>query len=224
MTQALAFSLVPILAMLVCGAMATGRRPKQVQVSLFQHFAGGVVFAAVALELVPALDRSPFLLAMVVGFLAGVGAMLLVDKFASRAGMFTPVAVDLFVDGMLLAIGFATGAKGGVVLLIGLTMETSSLGLSLSPSLSQKGFSPRKVMLFILAAGLCIILGAGVAGTVLTAGGPLFEGFLGFGVACLLYLVTEELLKEAHQSKDTPLIAASFFVGFLLSFLLARLV
>lgn len=31
----------------------------------------------------------------------------------------------------------------------------------------------------------------------------------------LLYLVTEELLVEAHEKPDTPLISATFFVGFL---------
>ena len=109
MTQTLAYSLIPIGAMLACAALALKRAPGQGLVSLFQHFAGGVVFAAVA------LDRFPTLGAMAIGF-------------------------------------------------------------------------------------------------------------LGFGVACLLYLVIEELFEEAHRSKDTPLIAAAFFLGFLLSFLLARLV
>ena len=31
----------------------------------------------------------------------------------------------------------------------------------------------------------------------------------------LLYLVTEELLVEAHEKPDTPLISSMFFVGFL---------
>jgi ZIP family zinc transporter len=31
----------------------------------------------------------------------------------------------------------------------------------------------------------------------------------------LLYLVTEELLVEAHEQPDTPLVASMFFVGFL---------
>ena len=38
---------------------------------------------------------------------------------------------------------------------------------------------------------------------------------LGFGCAALLYLVTEELLVEAHEVPETPLATASFFVGFL---------
>ena len=40
-------------------------------------------------------------------------------------------------------------------------------------------------------------------------------GFLSFGLMALLYLVTEELLVEAHEKPDSPLISAMFFVGFL---------
>ena len=46
---------------------------------------------------------------------------------------------------------------------------------------------------------------------------------LGFGVSALLYLVTEELLLEAHETRDTPLIMATFFLGFLTPLILAQL-
>lgn len=38
---------------------------------------------------------------------------------------------------------------------------------------------------------------------------------LAFGAAALLYLVTEELLVEAHEGQETPLLTALFFIGFL---------
>ena len=40
------------------------------------------------------------------------------------------------------------------------------------------------------------------------------------GCATLLYLVTEELLVEAHETKDTAFATSMFFVGFLLFLLL----
>ena len=46
---------------------------------------------------------------------------------------------------------------------------------------------------------------------------------LAFGAAALLYLVTEELLVEAHEVPDTPLLTAMFFVGFLALFILEGL-
>lgn len=43
---------------------------------------------------------------------------------------------------------------------------------------------------------------------------------LGLGTVALLYLVTEELLTEAHEVPDTPLATAAFFIGFVVFFLL----
>ena len=46
------------------------------------------------------------------------------------------------------------------------------------------------------------------------AGGAM-EVVLSFGLAALLYLVTEELLREAHEERETTLATATFFAGFL---------
>lgn len=43
-------------------------------------------------------------------------------------------------------------------------------------------------------------------------------GVLSFGCAALLYLVTEELLVEAHEVPETSLSTATFFAGFLALF------
>ena len=50
------------------------------------------------------------------------------------------------------------------------------------------------------------------------------EVVLSFGAAALLYLVTEELLTEAHEVPETPWLTAMFFVGFLSLFLLEMLI
>lgn len=41
------------------------------------------------------------------------------------------------------------------------------------------------------------------------------EAILSFGLAALLYLVTEELLREAHEEGETRIGTALFFAGFL---------
>ncbi len=53
--------------------------------------------------------------------------------------------------------------------------------------------------------------------------GSFLAGILGFGVASLLYLVTEELLAEAHEEPDTPLVTSTFFAGFLLPLVMAAI-
>jgi len=64
--------------------------------------------------------------------------------------------------------------------------------------------------------GLLLVIGAGLAATVLQGlSGPPLGAVLAFGVAALLYLVTEELLVEAHEVRENTVTTAMFFVGFL---------
>ena len=50
-----------------------------------------------------------------------------------------------------------------------------------------------------------------------------FIAVANFWAAALLYLVVEELLVEAHEEAETPLLGALFFVGFLGLYLLAAI-
>lgn len=64
-------------------------------------------------------------------------------------------------------------------------------------------------LLLPLGAAIGVLLLGGLSGLALAA-------FFATGLVALLYLVTEELLVEAHEIPDTPLTTAIFFVGFLL--------
>lgn len=79
--------------------------------------------------------------------------------------------------------------------------------------------------MMILGLACLPFLGATVGGTVLAGlTGGVMDGLLAFGVAALLYLVTEELLVEAHKAPDGPWITSLFFVGFLLLLTISMLV
>jgi ZIP family zinc transporter len=66
------------------------------------------------------------------------------------------------------------------------------------------------------AIALLLPLGTAVGGPAAALSGPLLSGLFAFGLMALLYLVTEELLVEAHEVPERPWIAAMFFAGFLL--------
>ena len=69
-----------------------------------------------------------------------------------------------------------------------------------------------------------MIVGAGLGWTLLAdASVHTLAGLLSFGCAALLFLVTEELLIEAHESADTAVTTTMFFVGFLTFLLLGML-
>jgi zinc transporter, ZIP family len=162
-----------------------------------------------------------------VGFAIGIGLMLAMREHTEPAagpaeqelnpkGLVLTVGVDLLIDGLLVGIGFAAGAEVGVLVTIALTLEVLFLGLATAASLSRAGASQTRLIVTSIGLGLLIVLSA-IVGAVILGGisGTAYAAVLGFGSAALLYLVTEELLVEAHEVPETPLATASFFVGFL---------
>jgi len=217
----LAYALIPSIGILAGSLVAVAAAPTLRMISAFQHFAAGVVFAAVAVELLPQLDSLASPVSMVIGFCLGVAAMFAAKALFANTGIIVPVAIDLLIDGVLIAVGFAAGVKGGIVLLLGLTLETASLGLSSAPALVRSGIASSRVIVWMAGGGIVVLLGTAVGYAVVGQSGSFLAGILGFGVASLLYLVTEELLAEAHEVPETPLIASTFFVGFLLPLVMA---
>lgn len=228
------YSLLPALGMILGGAIASVYLPSNKLTSATQHFAAGVVFAAVAKELLPKLGADNQPIALLIGFLLGVVSMLLLKEVSNRLtesekttgvslGLVTAVGIDLLIDGILIGVAFLAGTKGGLLVAIALTLEILFLGLSTTATLGSRSVSIRTKFLLTLVLALLIPVGS-VLGAVLLSNLPIVitDGILAFGVAALLYLVTEELLIEAHEHeiKETPFITASFFVGFLCILLL----
>ncbi len=132
------------------------------------------------------------------------------------------VGIDLLIDGFLVGISFAVGEKQGLLLTLALTLEVLFVGLSTVTTLQSADQSKRMILLSLAGLAAAILLGA-VLGAFLTSviSGPILGGVLAFGAAALLYLVTEELLREAHEVPDTPLTTVMFFLGFLVFLVIA---
>jgi ZIP family zinc transporter len=150
--------------------------------------------------------------------------MLLKDleqKASGPAGLLATVGIDLLIDGLVLGLGFAAGAKQGLLLAVALTIEVLFLGLTVAVALKEREWW-RPV---VWTAGLVLLLPVGaLASTPIHLMPPaVLTAALAFGLIALLYLVTEELLVEAHEVQDRPWITAMFFAGFLLMLLLAQL-
>lgn len=233
----LLYVLFPVGAMILGALLATFRSPGPRLGSAIQHFAAGTVFAAVALELLPDVVRTHMVASTVVGFAAGVALMLTIRQLSTRLegrskekstgnmGLVVAVGVDITIDGFLIGISFAAGAKQGLLLTIALSLELLGLGLATVTALHEAG-TPRGRSVGITAGLALLVLVGATIGTTVLAGvtGPLLNGVLAFGVAALLYLVTEELLVEAHEVPETTLVTSIFFVGFLVVLLIDLLV
>ncbi|MCZ4341427.1 transporter [Sphingomonadaceae bacterium G21617-S1] len=217
--QAILFTLIPVLAVLAGAVVALIRRPGAAFVSAMQHLAAGVVFAAAATEILPQIKHDASPVATLIGGIAGVAAMLLLKELEGRArgpvAMLGAVGIDILVDGLVLGLAFVAGAKAGILLTVALTLEVLFLGLTVTAELSNSAMSRLRVLMIVLALSLLLPAGAAVAIPVATLPPTAIVGFLSFGLMALLYLVTEELLAEAHERPDSPLISAMFFIGFL---------
>lgn len=216
--QALTYTLIP-LAALAIGALTTLRfRAGPRLRSAVQHLAAGVVFAAAAGEILPDVKHGGSLLAVIVGALAGIAAMLLLKAYSSRTEGATGLAVasglDLAIDGLVLGLSFVAGARQGMLLTIALTLEVLFLGLTLVGAFAE-ALSRGRAVLMTMLVGLALPVGALLGQPIAVLPEAIRTGFYAFGLMALLYLVTEELLVEAHEKPETPITTSMFFFGFL---------
>lgn len=238
------FLVLPVIATIIGGLIAVVRPPGARVQSYIQHITAGIVFAAVAGEIIPEIKEERAPIPVIVGFALGVAVMLGVRWLAARlskgqtatvegeanavvipTSLLATVAIDLWVDGLLVGVGFAAGAQQGALLAIALTLEVLFLGLSTAAALIRGGARRGWVVGMMVALSFLVAAGAMVGVILLNglSGAPL-EVALSFGAAALLYLVTEELLVEAHEVPETPLSTALFFAGFLALFIIELLI
>lgn len=226
----LMFTLVPVIAVIAGGTISSYRQPSQGLRLTIQHFAAGVVFSAVALQILPELVLKLKIIPLIVGFSLGVvlmiGAGRLIEKIlgagdrgvgGSSAGLALASGIDTLIDGLLLGVSFGIGEKEGIMITIALTIELLLIGLSVSTSLLRDGVVRSRVIAITAMLALCLVLGSAIGGILLEGlSGAALVSVLAFATAAFLYLVTEELLVEAHKGPDTTLATTMFFVGFLM--------
>jgi ZIP family zinc transporter len=219
---------VPAVVALAGGVLAALWHPSHAARRLIQHFAAGVVLAALAVELLPEIEREhapgPVLAgSFALGALFMFGLKLASERLERRTGKRTGVNLglmaatffDVAMDGFIIGAGFAAGGETGPILAIGLSVELLFLGLALTSD------APGGWRIIALSGGLgATVLLAALLGRLLLAGAShaVLGGALAFAAAALLYLVTEELLMEAHegqQGPEPPLSTLVLFAGFL---------
>ena len=216
---------LPAIVMITGGLLTSVWHPGRALISLVQHLAAGIILAAVTLEVFPEMRAAhPAPTALVISFSLGVLFMYAIKLLGERLerggnpqtarlnyGFIITVFLDAALDGLTIGAGFAAGQKVGFALALGLSLEMLFLGMSLISD-TMKG---RR--LIVLSAGLsaalllCAVLGFYFLSKVSTS---TIAIVLAFSAAALLYLVTEELLVEAHVHKEQPYSMLILFTGF----------
>lgn len=233
------YALIPVISILIGGMTGLFQKPSGAFRSSVLHFAAGVVFSVVAVELLPDIIKEHKPIEVGIGFGLGIATMLLIKYFAEKLesnsaensnknnlpiGLLVALGIDMMIDGLLLGVGFAAGNTEGILLSVALAFEVFSLGLAVVLACSKSNISNQKSLLILFFLGLAFFVGAVLGITLLSSlSQEMLELVLSFGLAALLFLVTEELLIEAHEEKETLLQTSMFFIGFLI-FLLVGMV
>lgn len=233
------YALIPLISIIFGGITGLLKKPSGAFRSSVLHFAAGVVFSVVAVELLPDIIKNHKPIEVAIGFSLGIITMLAVKFFAEKfenkieenktanvlpMGLLVALGIDLLIDGLLLGVGFAAGNTEGILLSVALALETFSLGLAVVLACADANLSKQKNILILLVLGLFFFVGA-IIGITMLAGlsQEILELVLAFGLAALLFLVTEELLTEAHEEKESLLQTSMFFVGFLIFLLIGMI-
>jgi len=236
LTSLLLYTCIPVVTFVGGGIIATYKKTPAAFRSIILHFAAGVIFSVVAVELLPDIIERNQPLYVAIGFITGTVLMLLVKDFSENeetktktvgilpVSLVVAIGVDVLIDGFLLGIGFGAGAETGLLITLALALEMFSMGLALAAQLKEEGIAQKKSVGLITALSSLFFVGAVLGGVILShVNNEMMEVVLSFGLSALLFLVTEELLVEAHNEEDKPLHTATFFVGFLLFLVLGMI-
>ena len=227
-TTQLAVMAIPALVAVCGGFLAAVWSPGHQTRSMIQHFAAGVVLAALAVELLPEIEREHapgvvLVACFALGSLFMYGLKLWTLRLEHQAklagsasgmgtGLLLATFIDVATDGFIIGAGFAAGGETGTILALGLSVELLFLGLALASS----DVSGKKIIVVSSLLGATVLVFS-VLGSWLLSGAShaVIGGTLAFSAAALLYLVTEELLIEAHEVEEKPISTLVLFGGFL---------
>jgi ZIP family zinc transporter len=224
----LPYVLMAAAAGIVGGLLAAFWAPGVKARSAVQHFAAGVVIAAVASDLIPEVEKAGKPFGILAGFAAGglamIGMKWLVLKFEKQeeekeqlpVGIAAAAAADTLIDGAIISAGFSSGPQLGTLLAIALAFELFFLNLSVGTEFHK--WKSKRWLGLLTTTGIAFLLLLGAVAGFFVLRGISEAGvavFLSFGAAALLYLIAEELLVESIEGENIFSVAM-FFAGFLM--------
>ena len=214
-------------------------------------FAAGIMVAASFWSLLqPALESSADMgslafLPASIGFLVGVGFLLLLDVFTPhmhmdnqhegpRSGfkrttkLILAVTLHNIPEGMAVGVvyaGFLAGdagitAAGALALALGIAIQNFPEGAIVSMPLLAEGMKKSRTFWMGVLSGAVEPVAAAI--TVLAAGlvTPVMPYFLAFAAGAMLYVVVEELIPEMSEGKHSNVGTVAFALGFVVMMIL----
>uniref|UniRef100_A0A7S2AHX2 Uncharacterized protein n=1 Tax=Octactis speculum TaxID=3111310 RepID=A0A7S2AHX2_9STRA len=148
----------------------------------------------------------------------------------SNAVLVFTVCVDAAVDGVLVGLCAAVDIKTAFIMASATCLEMGFLGLAYSSSLRGPPSASKMLNLILPPVLMTATAAAGalIGDTVISSDQSLLLALLSFACVALVFLVTQELLIEAHEATsestaNNQIATCSLFFGMFLSFLLSEL-
>jgi ZIP family zinc transporter len=245
--------LVPMLGIVLGSAVVflTGKEMSGLLQKSLLGFAAGVMVAASFWSLLlPAVemqgDSKWAVMPAVVGFLLGIGFLLLIDmltphlhigttqpeglrsSFSRTTMLMLAVTIHHFPEGMAIGVVLAGAGQEGVdisvasalVVSLGIAIQNVPEGAIVSIPMRTSGKTRTKSFLLGCLSGIAQPLGAILVVLLATLFVPMLSYMLAFAAGAMLYVVVEELIPEASSGEHTNLSTILFAVGFALMMLL----
>nr|WP_206203053.1 peptidoglycan-binding protein [Thioalkalivibrio sp. XN8] len=227
MWPVLLVALLPAAGNFLGGMIAdTTRAPPRV-LNWALHAAAGIIIAIVAVELVPAARGVLAGWWIALAFVAGGGAYIAVNSAVKRLQsssaaderrrmwmIYAAIAVDLVSDGIMIGTGAAVSLQLAVVLAAGQVLADVPEGYAAMANFRDKGV-PRKTRILLSASFFIFVLGATLVAYLLLRHAPDSWQAAGlvFAGALLLVAAVEDMLEEAHETREDTRGSVLAFVG-----------
>ena len=254
MTTLIIGLLIPLFGTMLGSAfvfLMKGEMSVRLQKALLGFASGVMVAASVWSLLIPAIEmeaaRGPWsVLPAAVGFLLGIGFLLLIDELTphlhigtdkpegprshlSRTAMLAlAVTIHNLPEGMAVGVVFA-GADSGVTNIslasavavsLGIAIQNIPEGAIISMPMRAAGNSRWKSFVIGSLSGAVEPLGALAVLLLASAVLPVLPYMLAFAAGAMFYVVIEELIPEASNGQHTNVSTIGFAIGFVLMMVL----
>ena len=220
--------------------------PDRLQKTLLGFASGVMVAASVWSLLIPSIDMASTshdgvrsVLPAALGFLLGIGFLLLIDELTphlhlgsqkaegprsklSRTAMLAlAVTIHNLPEGMAVGVVFAGESHGltlsaALAVSIGIAIQNIPEGAIISMPMHAEGNSRWRSFLIGSLSGVVEPIGSLAILLLASALGVALPYLLAFAAGAMMYVVVEELIPETAQGTHTNLSTIGFAVGFVL--------
>ncbi len=246
--------LIPLLGTMIGAAfvfLMKDEMSPRVQKSLLGFASGVMVAASVWSLLIPAMEMEAdegkwAVLPAAIGFLLGIGFLLLLDELTphlhigtekpegphsrlSRTAMLAlAVTIHNLPEGMAVGVVFA-GAEGGIgglslasalAVSIGIAIQNIPEGAIISMPMRAEGNSRWRSFIIGSLSGAVEPIGALAVVLLASLMTPALPYCLAFAAGAMFYVVVEELIPEASEGEHSNLSTIGFAFGFVLMMVL----